>query len=141
MDLSATRHTAVWSRVELPRPPSSMLSGCLALLTFCSSNCCVQVYRSCVCQCTGGRHHTVIVCWCSPPILCLRLKPLHCGFSPRVYCFFFFFLYLMFGAWEERRRRCSFSQVQVSRGFVHLQPLVASMLSAEPCTEDASVSA
>lgn len=91
MDLSATRHTAVWSRVELPRPPSSMLSGCLALLTFCSSNCCVQVYRSCVCQCTGGRHHTVIVCWCSPPILCLRLKPLHCGFSPRVYCFFFFF--------------------------------------------------
>lgn len=97
----------------------------------------MSVYHS------GGRCHTVIVCLRFAP-LCLRLKPLHCGFA-HIECvlFFFFCLYLTVGTWEERRRRRALFLVKCGCRVDswHLQPLVASMLSAEPCTEDAFVSA
>lgn len=74
----------------------------------------MSVYHS------GGRCHTVIVCLRFAP-LCLRLKPLHCGFAHIECVLFFFFLSLSHGrdlGGEETTTRSLFSQVRVPRGFV-----------------------
>lgn len=75
-------------------------------------------------------------------LFCLRLKPLHCGFT-HLGCFFFFWS-LSHGrglGGEEAMMRSLLVKCWCHVDSWHLQPLVASMLSAEPCTEDASVSA
>lgn len=67
---------------------------------------------------SGGRRHTVIVCLRFAPS-CLRVKPLHCGFT-HLGCVFSF--ESLSHGWdlggEEATTRSLFSQVRVPRGFV-----------------------
>lgn len=67
---------------------------------------------------SGGRRHTVIVCFRFAPS-CLRVKPLHCGFT-HLGCVFSF--ESLSHGWdlggEETTTRSLFSQVRVPRGFV-----------------------
>lgn len=76
---------------------------------------------------------TVCALSLSPLVLCLsKVEPLPDGSSPWAHLFLFFFFGLGFGGGGDD---ALFSQVQVPRGSVHLQPRAASVLCAEPCVQ------